>query len=52
MTRFVARQLSTCHYFNIEAVKKDLGYQPLISIEQGMQRLKASLSKPSKPLMQ
>jgi nucleoside-diphosphate-sugar epimerase len=47
MTRFVARQLSTSHYFNIEAAKKDLGYQPLINIEQGMQRLKASLSTSS-----
>jgi len=44
MTRFVARQLSTSHYFNIESAKKDLGYQPLISIEQGMQSLKDSLS--------
>lgn len=44
MTRFVARQLSTSHYFNIDAAKKDLGYQPLVTIEQGMQALKASLS--------
>ncbi|MDO6641487.1 NAD-dependent epimerase/dehydratase family protein [Shewanella sp. 5_MG-2023] len=44
MTRFVARQLSTCHYFNISAAKKDLGYEALISIDEGMQRLKASLN--------
>jgi len=44
MTRFVARQLSTSHYFNISAAKKDLGYQPFISIEEGMIRLKQSLS--------
>ncbi|GGP46392.1 3-beta hydroxysteroid dehydrogenase [Shewanella algicola] len=44
MTRFVARQLSTSHYFDICAVKQDLGYQPLVSIEQGMQRLKQSLN--------
>ena len=43
MTRFVARQLSTSHYFNISAAKSDLGYQPFISIEEGMIRLKASL---------
>ena len=43
MTRFVARQLSTSHYFNIDAAKNDLGYQPIISIEQGMERLKTSL---------
>ncbi|MFT6985400.1 MAG: nucleoside-diphosphate-sugar epimerase [Psychromonas sp.] len=43
MTRFVARQLSTSHYFNISAAKRDLDYQPLVSIEQGMLKLQASL---------
>jgi nucleoside-diphosphate-sugar epimerase len=43
MTRFVAKQLSTAHYYDISAAKKDLGYQPIISIDQGMQKLKASL---------
>jgi len=43
MTRFVAKQLSTSHYFNISAAKKDLNYRPLVSIEQGMHHLKASL---------
>jgi nucleoside-diphosphate-sugar epimerase len=44
MTRFVARQLSTSHYFDISAAKKDLGYTPLISIEEGMKQLKLSLA--------
>lgn len=43
MTRFVARQLSTSHYFDISAAKQDLGYHPIVSIEQGMLALKASL---------
>ncbi|MGI2170522.1 2-alkyl-3-oxoalkanoate reductase [Shewanella sp. MF05960] len=43
MTRFVARQLSTSHYFDISAAKQDLGYQPLVNIDQGMQKLKQSL---------
>ena len=43
MTRFVARQLSTSHYFDISAAKQDLGYQPLVSIDEGMKKLKASL---------
>ncbi|WP_057831502.1 2-alkyl-3-oxoalkanoate reductase [Colwellia sp. TT2012] len=43
MTRFVAKQLSTCHYFDISAAKKDLGYMPLISIDAGMKQLKLSL---------
>lgn len=42
MTRFVARQLSCSHYFDISAAKRDLGYLPLISIDEGMKRLKAS----------
>ena len=43
MTRFVARQLSCSHYFDISAAKRDLGYRALISINEGMARLKASL---------
>lgn len=43
MTRFVARQLSTSHYFDISAAKKDLQYQPLVNIDQGMAKLQASL---------
>lgn len=44
MTRFVAKQLSTSHYYDISAAKNDLDYQPLYSIEQGMGILKASLA--------
>lgn len=43
MTRFVAKQLSCSHYFNISAAKRDLGYRTLVSIDEGMKRLKASL---------
>lgn len=45
MTRFIARQLSTSHYFNISAAKRDLGYQPLVTIDQGMINLKAALQQ-------
>jgi 2-alkyl-3-oxoalkanoate reductase len=44
MTRFVAKQLSTAHYFNISAAKNDFNYLPIYNTEQGMQRLKASLN--------
>ncbi|WP_019027467.1 2-alkyl-3-oxoalkanoate reductase [Colwellia piezophila] len=44
MTRFVAKQLSTSHYFDISAAKRDFGYRPLISLEAGMAQLKASLN--------
>ncbi len=39
MTRFVAEQLSTSHWFNIAAARRDLGYEPLVSIEEGLRRL-------------
>ena len=39
MTRFLARELSSAHWFNIAAARRDLGYQPSVSIEEGMQRL-------------
>jgi 2-alkyl-3-oxoalkanoate reductase len=39
MTRFVARELATSHWFNIQAAKTDLGYAPLVSIEEGLQHL-------------
>jgi nucleoside-diphosphate-sugar epimerase len=39
MTRFLARQLSTAHWFNIDAARRDLGYEPAVSIEEGLERL-------------
>lgn len=45
MTRFVARQLSTSHWFNLTAAKQDFGYIPTVNIEQGMQLLKQSLQE-------
>jgi nucleoside-diphosphate-sugar epimerase len=39
MTRFLARQLSTTHWFNIDAARRDLEYQPRVSIAEGLRRL-------------
>ncbi|HZW29376.1 MAG TPA: NAD-dependent epimerase/dehydratase family protein [Isosphaeraceae bacterium] len=39
MTRFLARQLSTTHWFNIDAARRDLGYEPRVSIAEGLARL-------------
>lgn len=44
LTRFVARQLSTSHWFDISAARRDLGYEPRVSIEEGLRRLAASFS--------
>jgi nucleoside-diphosphate-sugar epimerase len=35
MTRFIAKELATNHWFDIAAAKRDLGYQPRISMAQG-----------------
>jgi nucleoside-diphosphate-sugar epimerase len=40
LTRFLVSQLSTAHWFDISAAKRDLGYAPSVTIEQGMARLK------------
>jgi nucleoside-diphosphate-sugar epimerase len=39
MTRFLAKQLSTAHWFDISAAKRDLDYRPLVTIEEGFKRL-------------
>lgn len=43
MTRFVARQLSTSHWFDLSAAKNDLDYKPEVSIAEGMKKLEGSL---------
>jgi nucleoside-diphosphate-sugar epimerase len=43
MTRFVARELSTAHWFNLDAARRDLGYAPRVSMEEGLERLKRCL---------
>jgi len=41
MTRFIAEQLSTPHWYDIGAARRDFGYVPTVSIEAGLQRLAA-----------
>lgn len=44
MTRFVARELATAHWFDIEAARRDLGYTPTVSIAEGLERLRGWLA--------
>jgi len=38
MTRFLAGQLATSHYFDISRARVDLGYVPVVSPEEGLRR--------------
>lgn len=44
MTRFLARQLATDHWFDISAARRDLGYSPQIDIDEGLRRLRKWLA--------
>ena len=44
MTRFVAAQLSTSHWYDISAARRDLGYEPAVSVEEGLKRLAETLA--------
>lgn len=47
ITRFVARQLSTAHWFDLTAARRDLGYVPVVTTAEGLHRLGQSLRKES-----
>ena len=46
MTRFVAEQLATPHWYDITAAKRDFGYVPKISVAEGLQRLARGWCQP------
>jgi nucleoside-diphosphate-sugar epimerase len=41
MTRFLAEQLSTPHWYDISGAARDLGYRPGLSIAEGLERTRA-----------
>lgn len=43
LTRWSAEHLSTAHWYDISAAKRDLGYTPQISIDEGLERLAKSI---------
>jgi 2-alkyl-3-oxoalkanoate reductase len=44
MTRFLAEELEKAHWFDISAAKRDLGYYPRVSIQEGLTKLEEWLS--------
>ena len=47
MTRFLAEQLSTTHWYDMAPAQRDFGYRPKVSIDEGLTRLKAALTTTS-----
>ncbi|MBW1821277.1 MAG: NAD-dependent epimerase/dehydratase family protein, partial [Deltaproteobacteria bacterium] len=45
MTRFVADELATSHWFDISAARRDLGYSPRVPMEEGLRLLEDWLKK-------
>lgn len=43
MTRFLARQLSTSHWYRIDKARRDFGFAPLVSVEEGLRKLEPEL---------
>ncbi len=49
MTRFVADELARSHWFDISAARRELGYEPRVSIEEGLRRLADWFAAPDAP---
>ena len=45
VTRFVVQQMSTAHWYDISAARRDLGYEPHISIEEGLEKLRCHFGR-------
>ena len=43
LTRFVVREMSTAHWFDLDAARHDLAYVPRVTIAEGLERLRASM---------
>ncbi|MCU0235197.1 MAG: NAD-dependent epimerase/dehydratase family protein [Thermoanaerobaculales bacterium] len=41
MTRFIARSLATAHWYDLGAARRDLGFEPRVSFDDGIGRLAA-----------
>jgi len=50
MTRFLAGQLAKPHYFRIDAARRDLGYEPSVGADEGLDRLAAWIRGGMRPV--
>jgi len=49
MSRWIVRELTTARWFDIGAARRDLGYEPLVSLDEGMRRLTAWIEEHDGP---
>ncbi len=49
MTRFLAEQLGTAHWFDPRPAREDLGWEPLVGIDEGLARLAAWYDSSGRP---
>ncbi|MCC8179968.1 MAG: NAD-dependent epimerase/dehydratase family protein [Planctomycetes bacterium] len=47
MTRFLADQLATSHWFKVDKARRDLSWEPAVSLDEGVERMLASLTEMS-----
>jgi nucleoside-diphosphate-sugar epimerase len=45
MTRFLARQLSGTHSYDVSKATRDFGYQPIVTVSEGLRRLEPELKR-------
>ncbi len=45
MTRFLASQLSRSHWYRVDKARRDFGFAPLVSVEEGLRRLEPELCR-------
>ena len=45
MTRFLASQLSSSHWYDVSKAQRDFGYRPIVSVAEGMRRLEPELRR-------
>lgn len=45
MTRFLAAQLGGSHWYRVDKAQRDFGYAPVVTVEEGLERLQPDLER-------
>ena len=49
LTKFLLKELTSAHWYDISAARRDLGYVPTVKFDDGLRRLQAWLTQASSP---